>query len=148
MKGMTEKGRQQDVKDYQAGKKKVIIITGAGAEGLSLGNTTMVALADPHYNPERMNQAMARGIRAGGQSHRPVEKRGVIVNRYVTAVPRNFWQKITFQKAEKSVGQWAYLTADRKSQNTRELRNVLQRRHTHEQKKRESRTYRWFGGGP
>jgi len=148
MKGMTEERRQQDVEDYKAGKKKVIIITGAGAEGLSLGNTTMVALADPHYNPERMNQAAARGIRAGGQSHRPLDKRGVIVNRYVTAVPKNFWQTITFQKAERSVGQYAYMTADRKSRNTRELRDVLQQRHTHEQKKRDSRVYRWFGGGP
>jgi superfamily II DNA or RNA helicase len=149
MKGMTEKSRQQAVEDYQAGKKRVIIITGAGAEGLSLGNTTMVAMADGHYNPERMNQAAARGIRAGGQSHRPVEERKVVVNRYVSAVPRSFWQKITLQdQKEKSVGQWVYATADRKSKNTRELRDVLQRRHDHEKKKRNSRMYRLVGGGP
>lgn len=149
LKGMTEASRQQDVADYKAGKKKVIIITGAGAEGLSLGNTTMVALADGHYNPERMNQAMARGIRAGGQSHRPIEKRKVLVNRYVSAVPRSFWQKITLQdQKEKSVGQWVYATADRKARETRQMRDLLQRRHMHEEKQRNSRFYRWFGGGP
>jgi ERCC4-related helicase len=149
MQGMTESRRQQDVEDYQAGEKRVIIITGAGAEGLSLGNTTMVALADGHYNPERMNQAMARGIRAGGQAHRPQAERKVIVNRYVSSIPKSFWQRMTFQdQHKKSVDQWVYTTADRKERGTRQLRDVLQQRHEHEQKKQRSRIYRWFGGGP
>jgi superfamily II DNA or RNA helicase len=148
-KGMTEKSRQQAVEDYKSGDKKVIIITSAGAEGLNLPNTTMVMLADGHYNPERMNQAMARGVRAGGQAHRPQAERKVVVRRYVSSIPRSFWQKMTFRDQDKkSVGQWVYRTADRKARSTRELRDVLQQRHTHEQKKRDSRAYRWFGGGP
>ncbi len=146
--GMTEEARQQAVRDYQDGKSKVIIITGAGAEGLSLGNTTMVQLADGHYNPERISQAEARGVRAGGQAHRPVEKRGVTVKRYVSALPKGFWRTITFREAPKSVDQWVYATAQRKAEANRGLRDAIQARSQHETKKRESVLYRLFGGGP
>ena len=127
-KGVTEDTRQKAVDDYVAGKKKVIIITGAGAEGLSLGNTTLVAMADGHYNPERISQAEARGVRAGGQSHRDPEKRKVEVRRYVSTVPKNFWKTIFFREPEKSVEQFVYLTADRKRRLNRQLRDVLQKK--------------------
>ena len=124
-KGMTEKKRQQDVRDYKAGKKRVIIITPAGAEGLSLGNTTMVQMVDPHYNPEKMNQAEARGIRAKGLSHRPKEERKVSVKRYVTTIPKGFFRTITFQDAPKSIDQFVYLTADRKAKINNQMRATL-----------------------
>lgn len=146
--GMTEEKRQGAVEKYLAGKNKVIIITGAGAEGLSLGNTTMVQMVDGHYNPERISQAEARGVRAGGLSHRAPEERKVQVKRYVTTLPKSFWQMITFQQPPKSVEQFVYLTAARKERLNRELRDVLQRRSEHERKKRESTMYRLLGGGP
>jgi hypothetical protein len=148
VKGVTEETRQAAVENYLAGKNKVIIITGAGAEGLSLGNTTMVQLVDGHYNPERMAQAEARGVRAGGLSHRKPEDRRVRVRRYVSTLPKTFWQTVTFQSPEKSVGQWVYSTAGKKERLNKELREVLKARSTHEQKKRDSVLYRWFGGGP
>ncbi len=85
--GVTEKARQQDVDDYNAGKKRVILISSAGGEGLDLPNTTMVASLDGHWNPEKINQVEARGIRMGGLSHRAEKDRKVIVNRYLTKLP-------------------------------------------------------------
>lgn len=148
VKGITEETRQQAVDDYLAGKIKAIIITGAGAEGLSLGNTTLVQLVDGHYNPERISQAEARGVRAGGQAHRPQSERRVAVKRYVSTLPRGFWKTITMQPREKSVGQWVYATAERKRAANEQFRAVLSARHEHEQKSRESTLYRLFGGGP
>ena len=145
---ITEETRQAAVRDYTSGKNKVIVITGAGAEGLSLGNTTMVQLVDGHYNPERMAQAEARGVRAGGLSHRPQEERRVAVRRYVSALPKTFWQSVTFQAPKKSVGQFVYSTAERKAALNRQLRNVLQERSDHETKKRNSALYRTFKGNP
>lgn len=87
-KGVTEEGRQQDVKDYNDRKKRVMIISGAGAEGLSLGDTTWEGVLDGHYNPERMNQMEARGIRSFGLSHRPEKDRKVDVNRYIATMPK------------------------------------------------------------
>lgn len=146
--GVTEETRQQAVEDYLAGKNKVIVITGAGAEGLSLGNTTMVQLVDGHYNPERINQAKARGIRAGGLSQRAPEDRKVMVRKYVSTLPKTFWQKATFGKPDRGVDEFVYLTAERKARMNRQLRDVLARRTSHEEKKRESTLYRVFGGGP
>ena len=146
VKGITEDTRQAAVDDYIAGKNKVIIITGAGAEGLSLGNTTMVQLVDGHYNPERMAQATARGIRAGGLSHRAPEERKVQVKRYVSALPKTFWQTVTLGEAEKSVGQWVYQTAGKKEGLNRQLRDVLKIRSDHEKKRRDSLAYRVLGG--
>jgi len=148
VKGMTEEVRQAAVEDYLAGRNRAIIITGAGAEGLSLGNTTMVQLVDGHYNPERIAQAEARGIRAGGLSQRPIEERKVQVKRYVSSLPKSFWQTITFQPPEKGVEEWVYLTAERKNRLNRQLRDVLAERTAHEKKQRDSVLYRTFGGGP
>jgi superfamily II DNA/RNA helicase len=86
-KGVTEKARQQDVDDYNAGKKKIILISSAGGEGLDLPNTTLVASLDGYWNPEKINQVEARGVRMGGLSHRAEKDRKVIVNRYLTRLP-------------------------------------------------------------
>lgn len=85
--GVNEKVRQQDIDDYNARKKRIILISSAGGEGLDLPNTTMVASLDGHWNPEKINQVEARGIRMGGLSHRAPKDRKVIVNRYITTLP-------------------------------------------------------------
>jgi len=146
--GITEESRQKDVEDYQAGKKKVLLITSAGAEGLSLGNTTMVQVVDGHYNPERTLQAEARGIRAGGLSHRPVEERKVQVRRYVSTLPKTFWQKVLLKKPEKSVGEWVYSTAEKKEQLNKQLRAALKARSEHEERRRDSALYRMTRRNP
>ena len=65
-----------------------MIVSGAGAEGLSLNNTTWEGMLDPHYNPERMNQMEARGVRAGGLKGR--DDRTVQINRYLATMPKKF----------------------------------------------------------
>jgi len=93
--GVTEGARQQGVQDFRAGKKKVIVISAAGSEGLDLPNTTMMAMLDGHFNPERINQAEARGIRAGGLSHRAPEDRNVVVRRYVSVLPSTSKERLS-----------------------------------------------------
>lgn len=83
--GITGETREQAIRNYNTGKIKVMIMSGAGAEGLDLPNTTMHLTMDPHYNPERITQQEARGIRRGGQAHIAPEKRKVIVKRYVSS---------------------------------------------------------------
>ena len=144
--GVTEKSRQQAVEDYLKGDVKVILITGAGAEGLSLGNTTMVQVADGHYNPERTSQAEARGIRAGGLSHRAVEDRKVAVKKYVSTIPRGFFQKIFFRPPEKSIDEWVYQTAQGKTDVNKQLRDVLADRSEYDKKRRENLFFRLLGG--
>lgn len=82
--GVTENSRRQAIEDFKAGKKKILLISSAGGEGLDLPNTTKIIMLDGHYNPEVLKQMEARGIRAGGLSHRDPKDRKVEVTRYVT----------------------------------------------------------------
>ena len=106
----------------------------------------MVMLADGHYNPERISQAQARGIRAGGLSHRPQEKRKVQVRQYVSTVPKGFFDKIFFRQPEKSVEQFVQLTADRKQDLNKKLRTILAEKSRRREKEQESFLNRAFGG--
>ncbi len=147
--GSTEQSRTQAVADYQAGKKKIIVLSSAGGEGLNLGNTTFVANVDGHFNPEKINQAEARGVRAGGQAHRPEAERQVVVRRYVTRVPLSKTQvaRDTMNlvspsmminrvmdgqpllynpiRRERSPDEWAYEVAGTKDERNKQLRGNL-----------------------
>ena len=85
--GTSEKVRQAALKKFTKGKLKVLLVSPAGFEGLNAPDTTMVQVYDGHFNPEAIRQGEARGIRAGGQSHRAPADRKVKVKRYVSVFP-------------------------------------------------------------
>lgn len=120
--GVTEESRQQDIRDYKDRKKRVMLISGAGAEGISLGDTTWEGSLDGHYNPERMNQMEARGIRARGLSHRNPEDREVQVNRYISTMPKTFG---LFKSPYKTPDEIIYEIADNKEAQNKVLLDLL-----------------------
>ncbi len=116
---VTAISRQGGVKDYQAGKKKVIVLSGAGAEGLDLKNSTAFYALDGHFNPQRILQAEARARRLGGQSHREEKDRVVDVRRYRSTVPqseRPGWaaRKLLGKETPQTTDEWMYGVAGRK----------------------------------
>lgn len=138
-KGVTDKQRRGSIKSYRASKARVIIMSGAGSEGLSLPNTTMHMTMDPHYNPERIVQSEGRGIRRGGQAYLPPEKRRVQVRRYVS-VPREGF----------SIDQSIYQIAAKKKFLVDQLKQIgmeAQRRRRAENPER-ARAYATFTGKP
>lgn len=134
-KGVTEKSRQADVDDYNERKKKVMLISGAGAEGISLGDTTWEGVLDPHYNPERMNQMEARGIRAFGQSDRPEDERKVNVNRYMATMPKTLG---VFKSQYKTPDEIIYEIAGNKDSQNQLLYNLLDEVNKEREKKKMS----------
>lgn len=120
--GVTEESRQQDVNDYKDRKKRVMLISGAGAEGISLGDTTWEGVLDGHYNPERMNQMEARGVRAFGLSHRPEEDRRVSVNRYISTMPKTMG---IFKSPYQTPDEVIYGIADNKAKQNQLLYDLL-----------------------
>ena len=149
---VTEISRQKDVHDYKTGKKKVLILSGAGGEGLDLGNTTFVGMLDGHFNPEVMNQAEARGVRSGGQAHRDPDNRRVLVRRYMSVMPTSFsdkmrdvWEAVSplsiidrlFTKdvpvfynpleEHKSTDEWIYDVAKKKEETNDSVKEVLRK---------------------
>jgi SNF2 family DNA or RNA helicase len=124
-KGRFDQDRDKAVRDYKSGKTKVIVLSPAGKEGLSLDNTTMVAMAQNHYNPEVTSQAMARGIRIGGQSHRPPKERVVKVKKYISTLPPTLLNKLRITKPKRSVEEWVTSIAQRKAKSNKEFKQLL-----------------------
>lgn len=136
--GLKEEEAHQAIKDFNERKKKVIIISPAGAEGLNLPDTTFIGAIDGHFNPERINQLEARGVRTGGQAHRPPDQRKVIVRRYLTVAPgglgrmlSNFAKRLVpFGLAgspdnTRSVDRWIYDSAKMKDRANTQVRDSL-----------------------
>jgi hypothetical protein len=119
--------RGSAVKDFQTGKTKVIVLSGAGAEGLDLKDATLFQALDGHFNPERVLQAEARARRLKGQQHRPPEKRVVEIRRYRSVLPTPGFFSSLFggNKKEFTTDEWIYNTAQRKYALNRMLRNAV-----------------------
>lgn len=114
--------RQRDLDDFKAGKKRVIVLTPAATEGVSLNNTTAFFEMDRHYNPERNNQAIARGRRMGGLAHRPPEERKLEVYRYYSD-PQSSLR--LFGKQDKGVDEWVGNVAKEKDRLNQEFREAI-----------------------
>lgn len=147
--GVTEESRQAAVDDFNKRKNRVIVISAAGGEGLDLKDATMFASLDGHFNPEKVHQAEARAVRAGGQAHRAPEDRKVIIRRYSNVVPLSKTQvvKDTFKllspfqmigralegtpviynpfSRESSTDEWMSAIANRKDKLNEEFRHQL-----------------------
>lgn len=124
-KGRFDVDRDKAVKDYKEGKNKVLVLSSAGSHGLNLPNTTMVSVVEPFYNPTVTSQAKARGIRIGGQSHRPEDERKVKVKEYLSTLPPGILQKLKLKDTDKSVEEWIHNIAQRKSKTNKEFKQVL-----------------------
>lgn len=64
---------------------KVIGITGAGAEGISLKCVRQVHILEPYWNMVRVDQVKGRAIRICSHADLPPEERNVSIYTYVTA---------------------------------------------------------------
>ncbi len=87
---MNDKEKAEVVKKYNGGDVPVLLISGAGAEGLDLKGTKLMQIMEPHWNEEKINQVRGRAIRYKSHAHLPEEERHVEVHRY-HAVPVMGW---------------------------------------------------------
>ena len=126
---VTEDIRQNGVRDFKDGKKRVIVISGAGAEGLDLKNATAFYALDGHYNPERILQAEARARRLGGQAQRPPAQRVVDVRRYQSVAPGSaqpgVFGRMLGETAPRTTDQWMYELAANKFKTNKQFTDVL-----------------------
>lgn len=122
---MSDKSRKQAVQDYNEGRTKVLLISGAGAQGLDLKGTKLIQLLEPHWNEARLAQATGRGIRHGSHAHLPEEERHVHVERYHSTIPQNAFQRLTRQKKDMSVDQYLAMMSKDKEQLNDQFLSVL-----------------------
>lgn len=79
--------RDNMVKQYNEGALKALMLSSAGGEGLDLKGTRQIQVLDPHWNKEKIEQLVARGIRYKSHEHLPEDQRHVDVEHYVSQLP-------------------------------------------------------------
>ena len=69
--------RKEIVKDYNNGKKPVLLISKAGGEGLDLKGTSVAIMLEPVWNPATEMQVFGRAVRSGSHAGLPKSKQYV-----------------------------------------------------------------------
>ena len=101
-----ETKRKQAISDYNEGRTKAILLSGAGAEGLDLKGTRSIQIMEPHWNKNKIEQVIGRGIRYKSHDALPENERNVHVIQYHTTVPKTMTQKILRKKSDTSTDQY------------------------------------------
>lgn len=84
---MPKKQRDQLVRDYNTGKKRVLLLSSAGGEGLDLKGTRLVQVLEPHWNAEKLKQVEGRAIRYKSHDGLPEDERNVKIENYLAVRP-------------------------------------------------------------
>ena len=131
--GSTNTSRTQAIKDFNANKKRVLVLSGAGAEGLDLKDATMMQMIEGHYNPEKILQAESRIRRLGAFKDKAPEDRNITINRYYSEPNKTGLAKL-MSSGSKAVGggqtgvdKWVYSVAARKDALNEQFRDTLKK---------------------
>lgn len=84
---MTKADRDRVVADYNRGAIKALMLSSAGGEGLDLKGTRQIQVLEPHFNKEKLEQVIARGIRFRSHADLEPDQRKVDVEHYVATMP-------------------------------------------------------------
>jgi len=122
----TAKVRNQAVKDYNEGRLKALLVSGAGGEGLDLKGTRQIQLLEPHFNNPRQEQVVGRGIRFGSHADLPEDQRNVNVEHYYSTMPEpSRWSKFFGAEREGSIDEYLRDMAANKDQLAKQLHDLL-----------------------
>jgi hypothetical protein len=122
---LSDSKRKAMIHDYNAGKIKVLLISGAGSQGLDLKGTKLIQLLEPHWNNARLEQAEGRGIRYKSHDHLPEGERHVLVQRYQSTLPTTFAQKLLRQKPTMGVDQYLSMLSGKKDALNAQFLDIL-----------------------
>jgi len=104
--GMSDKEKQKAVDAYNNGEVPAILVSGAGAEGLDLKKTRSIQIAEPHWNANRIEQVIGRGIRYKSHEGLPKNEKKIKVTKYQTVLSKNLIQKLFDKPADTSSDQY------------------------------------------
>jgi superfamily II DNA or RNA helicase len=126
---VSKEKRDQMVRDYNSGKIPVLLLSGAGSEGLDLKGTKAIQIMEPHWNESRLDQVIGRGIRYKSHEHLPAEERKVRVMRYNATLPKDLgdWAgKLIGEKPKQSIEQYLRNMSNQKAEISRQIADALQ----------------------
>ena len=109
---LTDKARKAMVARYNSGETPWLLVSSSGTEGLDLLETKSMHVMEPHFNQEKINQFIGRGIRYKSHEKLPVDERKVEVIRYQATRPKAFFGTVD---RGTSIDQYLYQMSDNKS---------------------------------
>lgn len=86
---LSRKEKDQIIRDYNADKFKVLVVSSSGGEGLDLKATRQVHILEPHWNEEKIQQVIGRAVRFKSHDTLPERDRNVEIYRYLSTFPKN-----------------------------------------------------------
>lgn len=126
--GMSEQARREALNRYNTGASRVMLLSPAGAEGISTKGTNLIQVLDRHWNESRGQQAVGRGLRFDSHTGLPEDLKNVAVERYVAHSPRPSWLSRAFGgKPTPTADEILGAQAARKEQLNEQFREVLRR---------------------
>ena len=117
--------RDQNVKDYNEGRLRTLLLSGAGGEGLDLQNSTVLQLLESAWNNPRLEQAQARAIRYGSHASLPEEKRKVLVQKFLATRPQSLLNKLHITKPLGAVDQYLSNLSAQKSKLNQQFLDLM-----------------------
>lgn len=117
--------RDQHIRDYNEGKLKALLISGAGQRGLDLKGTSLMQLLEPAWNEPSLDQAKARAIRYKSHEHLPEEKRKVLVQKFLSTRPKNILQRMGVSDKEYAVDEYLKNLSKDKAELISQFENLM-----------------------
>jgi len=123
---MAKSERDKLVQDYNKGKKRVLLLSRAGAEGLDTKGTRLIQILEPHWNQENTKQVVGRGVRFMSHAHLPPEERHVHIQKFLTSRrPKGILQNLGVTNPGLSTDEYVSSMAHQKEHLNRQFRGLL-----------------------
>ena len=119
------KAKNQDVADYNTGKKRVLLVSPSGAEGLDLKGTTLEQNIDKSWNPAKNEQVIGRAIRFKSHDALPPEMRKVEVRNYYSTIKPGFFRRLFGKKPTPTIDQYISHRAKEKQELNNQFDELL-----------------------
>jgi HAD superfamily hydrolase (TIGR01662 family) len=120
--------RKRAVDEYNGGHTPLLLVSGAGAEGLDLKGTKHIAIMEPHWHEEQLKQVKARGIRYKSHAHLPEHERHVEVQRFHTVPQAGWFDRLLGRErsSDSSIDEYLYNRAKEKEKVIEPFLRVMQ----------------------
>jgi superfamily II DNA or RNA helicase len=125
--GLKDSERREIVDNYNSGKVKILLVSGAGSEGLDLKGTKLMQLMEPHWNQARLDQMIGRAVRHRSHAHLPEAERTVKVQRFFSNPAPRLAQRWGLMDKDMGADEYMANLSDTKQQLISQFLDVLKK---------------------
>ena len=127
---LSDKDKKQIIEDFNEGKYKHLLLSGAGSEGLDLKGVKLMQILEPHWNKPKLDQVKARAVRYKSHEHLPDSEREVVIQNYKSVLPketglRRWFSRLRKSKKKLSTDEYLYNLSAQKHQFNEQFLDVL-----------------------